>query len=343
MNTSEAVHRATAEACTKYSLAGSGCLLAVSGGPDSVALLHSFTRCFRTEDSSAKVLVGHVNHQLRGQESDEDEDFVRSMVQQISAQSPTLNLMFSSIRVDIKQKAARRKANLEATARRFRYRWLVEQAKLNGLTCVLTAHTLDDQAETTLFHILRGTGLRGLRGMRPRRRLGQGVVLLRPWLGVSKSEILGYLGANQLEYCTDSSNVDVQLTRNRIRRDLLPQLQREYNPQIREALAALAGHATQACRLFDIEVMKLLKHAERPRAGSVLVFDREYLQKQSIELLRATFAFLWKREGWPRTHLGRADLARVADWIGDSSPALDLPGNIRAVKKRGVVQLGPRK
>jgi tRNA(Ile)-lysidine synthetase-like protein len=343
MKTSDAVYRATAVACNKYSLFRSGCVLAVSGGPDSIALLHAVANAFLVEAAPARLLVAHVNHQLRGCESDEDEAFVRALVQQMARQSAALNLVYASARMDIKQEAARRKTNLEATARTFRYRWLADQARAHDLRWVLTAHTLDDQAETTLFHILRGTGLRGLRGMRPQRRLGDGISLIRPWLGISKADILNYVHDHQLGYRSDSSNLDLQFTRNRIRRQLLPQLQSEYNPRIRAALAALAGHAAEACRLSDREVRKLLQRAERPRVGSLLVFDTAILREQSIDLQRATFAYLWKREGWSNSDMGRAAWDRLARWLGATSPALDLPGRIRAVKKLGVVQLGPRK
>jgi tRNA(Ile)-lysidine synthase len=337
------VEAATAAALARVPLSADGCLVAVSGGPDSCALLHAVAKQFASDGSFAPLVVAHVNHQLRGAESDGDEEYVRALSVSLQSTNTLRDVQFISTRLDVRQEVNRRKSNLEATARSLRYRWLGEQARTLGMRWVLTAHNLNDQAETTLFHILRGTGLRGLCGMRPRRRLTEGVSLFRPWLNVPRTEILAYLEKHKLASRLDSSNLDTQFTRNRLRRDLLPKLEAEFNPRIIASLAALSEHAAHACRLLDRELKRILIRAELPRAGKLLIFRANVLIGQSTDVLQSLFAFLWKRENWPSSRMGRREWSRLANWIASPKTMLELPEGIRAVKKRTVVQLGPHK
>jgi tRNA(Ile)-lysidine synthase len=284
-----------------------------------------------------------VNHRLRGAESDADEQFVRQLFSTLSAQPDCESLRLACTSIDVGALAISQRQNLEALARKLRYDWLAAQARQSSVRWVLTAHTLDDQAETTLFHILRGTGLHGLRGMRPARRLSEGVWLVRPWLSVHKAEVLAYLKERGLSFRVDSSNQDLGLTRNRLRHDLLPKLQSDYNARIYDALAALASRADHACRLLDRRVRTTLEKIERPRIEKLLIFDLAGLQRLPGELLQSLYAFVWRREGWPRGHMGHGEWKRLAAWTKSDNKAMDLPKRIRAVKKRSVVQLGPRK
>jgi tRNA(Ile)-lysidine synthase len=343
MTKPDAIHVATAEAFARYPLAKDGCVVAVSGGPDSVALLHAVADYFLASQGSGPFIVAHLNHCLRGEESDQDEEFVRSLTTKMAAQAPQVNIHFAGKRVDVADHAGRLKMNLEAAARHLRYAWLAEQARSKSVRWVLTAHNLNDQAETVLFHMLRGTGIRGLRGMRPRRCLDGNTWLLRPWLGVERQEILAYLSSRKLEFRMDSSNLELTYSRNRIRRDLIPKLQAEYNPRIQEALAALSHHAAHACHLLNAELRKTLKQVEMARVAELVILKREAVQTLSLELLASLYAYIWKREGWPRNRMGRREWAMLAHWTQSQSKAIDMPDGIRAVKKRFVVQLGPRK
>jgi tRNA(Ile)-lysidine synthase len=179
--------------------------------------------------------------------------------------------------------------------------------------------------------------------MRPLRLLAEGIRLFRPWLAIEKAEVLAYLNDRGLSYRTDSSNLDQGFTRNRIRQDLLPKLQAEYNGRIHDALAGLARHAAHASRLLDARARRALEKAERPRVESLLVFDTEALRQLPLEALQSLYAYVWRREGWPRGNMGRSEWESLARWTQGPSAALDLPDGIRAVKKRSVVQLGPRK
>jgi tRNA(Ile)-lysidine synthase len=336
------IQEVTLQALIQRPILTEGCLVAVSGGPDSIALLQAVVECYREYNSMAPLIVGHVNHRLRGAESDADEQFVRHRFAKLAAQPGCESLRLSCTSIDTGAEAISLRQNLEALARKLRYDWLAEQARQHSVRWVLTAHTLNDQAETTLFHILRGTGIHGLRGMRRTRRLAEDVWLVRPWLKLHKVEILSYLKERGLDFRVDSSNQDLRFTRNRLRLDLLPKLQAEYNARILDALAALASRANHACRLLDRRMRTALEKIERPRVQDLLVFDLWRLQSLSAEELQALYAYVWRREGWPRGNMGLGEWERLAAWTQTSNKAMDLPEGIRAVKKRSVVQLGPQ-
>lgn len=194
-------------------------LVAVSGGPDSVALLRAL------QDSVRDIAIGHVNHGLRGKESDADEAFVRALAAGLS-----VPLMVA--RVDTPAEA--RGASLEATARRLRYHALGAMLNDWGGDFIATGHTQDDQAETVLLNLLRGAGLSGLGGMGSG---GEGPA--RPFLSVRHATILSALEEWKQPYRLDSSNDDPRFTRNRLRAEIMPLLE-QINPRVVDALARTA-------------------------------------------------------------------------------------------------------
>lgn len=204
--------------------------VAVSGGPDSVLLLHFMAALGR--EFGMQPAVVHFNHHLRGAESDGDEALVRGLAE---------SLGFDYLRsdADVGREARERRSNLEAVARDLRYRYFFSLVDLGRLDSVATAHTANDQAETVLMRLLRGTGTRGLGGIYP---LLEGKVV-RPFLSVRRDEVLAEITARGLEYRVDSSNLNVRLRRNKVRAELLPLLAREYNPEIIALLNQLAERA----------------------------------------------------------------------------------------------------
>ncbi len=310
-----------------------GLVAAVSGGPDSVALLRAVADVF-----PGRVVVAHLNHGLRGADGDADEAFVRELAESM-ADGADHRLVYRSARRDVA--AAARGDNLEAAARRVRYQWLAEVARAEGAAFVLTGHTADDQAETVLFRLLRGTGLAGLAGIAARRPLAPGVELLRPLLGVRRYEILDYLKGLGQDYRTDASNADRRFTRSRIRHELLPYLAEHYNPRATEVLCRLAEQAADWQQEGAEAVEALLRAGERPQAGAVLVFDRGTLAPAPRRRLRALWRWVWEREGWPRRAMGFREWQRLAELCRDGPAALDLPGGIRARRRGGVIQVGP--
>ena len=319
-----------AEFLKRHGLEHSTGVVAVSGGPDSVALTHLLI-----DVESARLIVAHVNHQLRAEESDADETFVRTLAESAGVPCKTT-------RIDVAALAGQERDNLESVARRERYAWLTHVARDQGATWIATGHTADDQAETVLFRLLRGSGVTGLGGMTDARPLGDGLTLVRPLLTVRRQVVHDYLQVRKIPYRVDSSNRDLTLTRNRLRLELLPLLQQHYNPAVVDALCRLADQAQELADEIEIQVEGLLAEAELPRAGEVLVFSIERLQSASANLVREMFRRVWKREGWPMADMDFEHWHRLAQIASGAGSACDFPGGIHGRRAGKVVQIrGP--
>jgi tRNA(Ile)-lysidine synthase len=215
-------------------------LVAVSGGADSTALLDALARWrtgARVPAASETLSVAHLNHLLRGKESDADEDFVRATAARFAV-SAVIE------RAAVAASAQARRENLEATARALRYDFLERAAQQCGARYVATAHTFDDQVETILMRLLRGSGAAGLHAIHPSRQLASGPKLIRPLLGVTRAEVLAHCAHYQLDFRHDCSNESRDFTRNRVRHELLPLL-RSFNPRVGEALIRAASQAAE--------------------------------------------------------------------------------------------------
>ena len=223
-------HRKNFLADVKRSLArvgvpsGASILVALSGGPDSVALLHSLASLRKS--FGLQIAAAHLNHALRGSESDRDESFCRDLCKKFD-----LELV-----VDRAEALRRDMPNLEEKAREVRRAFLDRVAVERGAGYVALAHHADDQAETVLMRLLRGAGVAGLAAMA---EAGPGRII-RPLLSLTRRDILDYLDAVGARYVTDTSNASTAILRNRIRHHLLPTLARDYAPGVSERLAALA-------------------------------------------------------------------------------------------------------
>ncbi len=314
--------------------AESGIVIAVSGGTDSVALLR-LALAVRAADTP--LIVAHLNHRLRGAESDDDEEFVIGLHARLAHVAP--NLFLRTERLDVAALARAERGNLEATARSARYRWLAEVARETATSWVLTGHTANDQAETVLHHLLRGAGLQGLRGIAERRPLDENTSLVRPLLGALHDDLLAYLHHLGQDAREDSSNRDLQFTRNRIRHELLPHLAERYNPAIVSVLVRVAGQADEAHRFETAEALALLKEAELPRAGSVLVFDAERLALAPRLLVRVLFRLVWVRENWPTGRMDFASWERLAGLVFDGEGSSDFAGGVHARRVGRAVQM----
>ncbi len=206
-------------------------LVALSGGPDSIALASILALC--VPKHGWKLHAVHVNHGLRGKASDGDEKFVRDWAQRH-------NIPLYVERVDAAALAKKRRSSIEEAARHARYKVFEHTAKKVRADKIVTAHTADDQAETLLWRLIRGSvsGLAGIPTSRP--CPGTHAKIVRPFLGVFKKDILQYLKRHHIPYRIDHSNKDTQFTRNRIRRRLVPILQKHFNPSILQTLSQTA-------------------------------------------------------------------------------------------------------
>jgi tRNA(Ile)-lysidine synthase len=201
---------------------GEHVLVAVSGGPDSTALLDALAAL--ATESGITLAAGHVDHALRGHESDADAAAVRTLAERLG------------IACTVVTAAVAPGANLEARARDVRHRALGSMARALGASCIAFAHTQDDQVETLLLRLLRGTGRRGLGAMAPRR--GR---VWRPLLAATRADVRRHLALADLPYRLDRTNADLRHTRNRLRRLVVPLLAREFNPRLGATVAALAA------------------------------------------------------------------------------------------------------
>ena len=233
-----ALERRVGKALTQHHLSGKRLLIAVSGGPDSMALLHALQRL--RDDFGLNLHGAHLNHKLRGAESDADAEFVARAFRE-------MGIPFTLDSADVAAYRRSHRISLEDAARRVRYAFLAAAAERHSADAIALGHTTDDQAETVLMHIIRGSGLEGLRGIQTfdeRCIASKPVALFRPLLGVSRAETQAYCDALGLKPRIDVSNSSPEFLRNRIRLQLVPWLE-QLNPSVQDALVRLAQNATQ--------------------------------------------------------------------------------------------------
>jgi tRNA(Ile)-lysidine synthase len=220
-------------------------VVAVSGGPDSVAMLLALAELARSGRLALKLSVAHLHHGLRPNTADADQAFVENL-------AARLGLPCFSERADVPAEAEAARLGVEEAARNARRRFLAEAARRAGARKVALGHTADDRAETVLFNILRGTGVEGLAALGPRAPLDAdaGIEIVRPLIASTRREVLEFLEARGQAWREDETNQSDAHTRNRIRRELLPLLRDEFNPKVDEALARLADQAAEASEVL---------------------------------------------------------------------------------------------
>jgi len=248
---------------------GEKVFVACSGGPDSVALLH----LLKTLEEPLKLRLGvlHYDHGLRGRSSQADLQFVRRLAQKL--QVP----FYSAAAVSLRKKAKSKKQSLEEAAREERYAFFIRTAKKKGLKKIALGHTQDDQAETVLMRLIRGTGLRGLAGIRRTLQM-PGFKGVRPLLDFTKAELLQWLSAERIAFRVDASNETDIYERNKIRQLFLPWLKREIHPRVTETLARLADAADDENRLMQTLEDSAWKQLKVVVRRGALTLNREVFQ-----------------------------------------------------------------
>ena len=211
-------------------------LLAVSGGADSTALMYAMHDLKAENFFDAELLCAHINHQLRGADGDLDEEFVVK-------QAKKLKLDVMTRRIDVREFARLNKLSIETAARQLRIRALIDIAKANNCELIATAHQKNDNAETIVQRLSRGTGFRGLGGIWPKRVFADEIKFIRPLLCFTRDEILNYLKQRNLNWRRDHTNADCAYRRNYIRHRLLPILQQDCVGSVVEQLSQLAQSA----------------------------------------------------------------------------------------------------
>lgn len=300
-------------------------LLGLSGGADSVALLHALLGL--REPMGLRLAAAHLNHGLRGAESARDEAFVRELC------------AACGVALEVGQAAGLRPglSNLEERARELRCAFLARTARQEGAAHIALAHHADDQAETVLLRLLRGAGAGGLRAMAP---VGPGK-LIRPMLELRRDEIAAYLEAIGARFVTDSSNFSPALDRNRVRHQLLPMLEREYAPRLRRRLVELAGEM----RALDDLIGALAERELRSALGPDGALDLARLPRLHPALANAVLRRFIEAAAGSLRAIGRVHIGSLRRLCLEGPPngRCDLPGGWRAVRQYGRLTLSRRR
>ena len=306
---------------------GDRVIVALSGGADSVCLLVVLNEL--KEELGLELKAVHVHHGLRGKEADRDRDYSRDL-------SARLGVSFSCVQVDAALYAGEHGMSVEEAGRHLRYQ-IFEKERLDfSGTKIAVAHHRDDQAETILYNLFRGTGLKGLGGMRPLRDR-----IVRPLLCVGREEILAYLEEKRISYCEDSTNAQTDYVRNRIRRRILPEIREEVNRRAGENILHAGEMAAQADTYLEKQAEKILKargvgemeaSGLRPACGidaAVLLAEdniiRNYVIRRMIRSVNESMKDI------TMTHVESA----AALLFGSDRRQVDLPCGLIAVRTNG--------
>jgi tRNA(Ile)-lysidine synthase len=279
---------------------GTTWVVAVSGGSDSVGLLRVLAEL--APELGLALSVAHLNHGTRGEAAEADAALVEAAAHRLG------------LPVDLGFWQPSRKSHFEADARHARYAWLIERAQSRAASAIAVGHTLDDQAETILHRIVRGSGLRGLAGMPKERRLciEPPVLLVRPLLSVSRQAIRAYLAELGQVYRDDASNLDLSRTRARIRNDLLPRLADEYNPRVASALVRLGHLAAQSECAWDDWLHALGQEVICHASADRIELDRDRLRALPLFVRAELLRRAWRAVGWPERGMSQERWRRLA-------------------------------
>jgi len=297
-------------------------VLAVSGGADSVAMTHLIHDSTNQVDAGS-ITLAHYNHAWREAESDADQAFVAELAEKLGHHFVTESAECGS-------------EKSEQAARTRRYDFLKAVTRQQGARYLATAHTADDQIETILHRILRGTGLTGLTGIPATRVFDDDFVLIRPLLQCRRSQVEDYLTSIDQPYRTDKSNADTRWTRNRLRHELLPLLRDQYNAEVDKSISQLGSIASDALAAIEPQIETHQAAIAIHEFGfSLPVLRPETVRFPLLEALRRT----WKRHGWPEQAMTAEHWNSLADVAVGHRKSCNLPGDVQAVHSQGVVSV----
>lgn len=318
------------EACEMFAQ-GDRWLLAVSGGADSMALMH-IVASLRDQGSLKLqyIHIAHLNHQLRGNESDADAAFV-------AEQAKKLSLEVTNGTADINNLPRASGESIETAARRYRYEFLAETAAENHCNKIALAHHANDNVETILQRIIRGTGVRGLAGIPAVRKLNvedtaeTPILIVRPMLNLRRKQIEEFMRKGQLPYRVDSSNLSKTPFRNRVRHDLIPMLASEYNPKVFEAIERLSYTATWVAEILSCDAKADYLDILQEHQGDRVVLDAQKLHEkpmiQQTEIIHHALSALHI----PLRRIGYKHIAAVLRRIAKNNQQtwqIQLPGSV---------------
>lgn len=303
-------------------------LAACSGGPDSIALVHMLDRM--QNEYGFLLSVAHVDHTLRGRESEEDAEFVAELCRR-------WGLPFYQTKVPVEQFSIEKRLSTMDAARILRFQFLRDTARALGGAKIATGHHRDDQSETVLINLFRGSGSSGLKGMRPKEN-----GLVRPLLAVGRSDIEKYCTIHGLQSRLDSSNLKTDYLRNQIRMELIPYLEREYNPNIRQSLWRISQIAADEYEYIYEQSEKA--GAIHSQHGGSLLIDREKLKAAAPALQRGIIRLALEKcrgnlKGISFDHVEMLVGMAIDGRIGSIRP---LPGGLTARVDYHTIEFGHR-
>ena len=320
-------------------------LIAVSGGPDSVALLRLMVSS-ATPQTKSNLIVVHINHATRAEQSDADAEFVKELAQQHQ-----LEFCLESIQPQptiphgTASPTSKTTTNLvghsEESLRNARYDLLVKMAAQQGCRYLVTGHHLDDQIETVLFRIFRGTGIAGLQGIPKRRVVNEALTIVRPLLAIRSHELKDYLRSIGQDFRTDPTNAESSFTRNFLRNEILPSLEQRFG-DVTAAVSRLSQHAQQTEAFIDSSVEPLLASILKQTDIEVRL-DRRQLIDQPGVLLQKLLLKIWSNNQWPLQSISAQWWQRLTEAITNKqthSLTLNVPGPVRfSIEEQQVILL----
>ncbi|MDO8602577.1 MAG: tRNA lysidine(34) synthetase TilS [Candidatus Omnitrophota bacterium] len=305
-------------------------LVGVSGGPDSVTLLHIL--CELRKEYSLNITIAHLDHKFRGDESEGDRRFCEGL-----AKKYNIEIVWEEI--DVPKISKEKGLSPEETARFERYDFFKRIALEKGIDKIAVGHTRDDQAETVLMRIMRGTGMKGLGGMSPVKEIS-GNKIIRPLIEVSRKDVEDFISESGLKFRTDSSNEKAIFTRNKIRMELIPLLEKDFNPNIKEVLGNMAENLQIENDFLSRYAKRKFKSVSKIRQGQILIDSKKF--KKLPEALRKRVLRVGLEEL-------KGDLRRLTyqHWkemeeLIDARPVnsiVDLPAGISIIKDRANIIL----
>jgi len=301
-------------------------LVAVSGGMDSVALLHALL-ALRSE-WTLTLRVAHLDHGLR-ETSARDAEFVRELAAE-------WRLPVTIERRPVAEACAQEGWSLEDGARRIRYQFFMDTARRYSASHVALAHTADDQAETVLMRLIRGTGLMGLGAIPVMRALEEGAWIVRPLLEAWRSDVVAYAARHGLAYREDATNADHRFVRNRIRHELLPLLERHYNPNIKSTLTQLAEQSRWDYAYLQEAAGRQWKRLAKTRPAQPIAMSIPVLRRQPKALQRQLLRQTIQRLKGDVRQLEFRHWLEMERLLAErpEGTRLDLPGGIQLIREK---------
>lgn len=304
-------------------------LVGLSGGPDSIVLLHALLEL--RHEFSLTIYIAHLDHGFRGEESSTDRKFCEDLAKD-------LRVDIVCEKIDVPKIAKEKGLSPEEAARFERYDFFKRMAAAKKITKVAIGHNRDDQAETVLMRVFRGSGMTGLGGIRPVKSMGN-ITVIRPLIEISRREIEKFLKDNDVKVRRDSSNDKTLFTRNRIRHDLMPYLEKNFNANIKEILANTAENLRTENEFLEKLAKRKFKSMSKKSDPSEIAIDIKKFKKQSTALRKRILRVALEELKGNLRRLTYQHWKEMEELIEKrpGNSIVDLPGGINVVKNKNKI------